>query len=291
LVAGAAIVALVAVGVLVMLPEDEVASTKRPGCDSDAECKPGTSCIGRGCLILLSAEDPVLWRDDVKAQLDPQLPWKPRNKFGQKLPPAARCPAAKGKGIKPDESRTTRVLKVSVYEISGQGLRLYQRIKAKSNMWLDALRLWFPTLSKIASDRVCASPEVDSLTVGSGRWRGRNAQRIDLALKRAVPAETVTGAAVSVEAPLPPAAPDGSRLLDLGLDPVFESGSAEHTVVALPLGADLTTIDGPPPVDQRLLTGYVAYYWQHGRSPSELAIRFRVPDKQHRRLDLAELSP
>ena len=66
---------------------------------------------------------------------------------------------------------------------------------------------------------------------------------------------------------------------------------SEHTVVALPLGSDVLSIQGPQPSGQRLLTGYVAYYWAHGELPSEIAVRFRLPEVSGRVLDVAELNP
>lgn len=288
---GVAIALVVATVAFLMVPASEQDADRRPGCDTDDDCKPGTSCIARGCLIMLSAESPDLWREDVRDQLDPAVPWQPRSKFGEKLQLADRCPAPAGKGIKPDESRVSRVLKVTVYEVDAEHLRIHQQVKAKGDLWLDALRLWFPTVGELSPKQICVSPEVDSVSIGQGRWRGKSARRVDLLLKRAVPAGTITGAAINIESPLPPASPEGLRTLELGLDPVFESAAAEHTVFAVPLGAYVTTIDGPPPTDQRLLSGYVAYYWEHGKSGSEVAVRFQVPAKTTRRLELTELNP
>jgi hypothetical protein len=285
--------AAVVVLVLVLVPwSDETDERGKPrGCQSDADCKAGSVCLGRGCLILLSSEHAGIWRDDVAAQLDGGVSWKPRSVFGQKVVRASECPVATGQVEKPDESRAMPVLKITVFELANDGLRVHEQLAARGAVWLDALRFWLPPGVEVDPAETCASPSVDRATIGKGRWRGKTAHWVDVSLKQAAPAGKVTGATVMVEAALPAADAEGVRRLAVGLDPVFDEQMHEHTIVALPLGSDVLGIEGPPPTGQRLLSGFVAYYWEHGERPSEMAVRFRLPEFSSRTLDVTELNP
>ena len=64
-----------------------------------------------------------------------------------------------------------------------------------------------------------------------------------------------------------------------------------HTVASFPLGTDVIAISGPPPTQQRLLQGHVAYYWEHKDRPSNVSIRFRSSDEAHEPLDITEVKP
>jgi hypothetical protein len=286
---GAAVVVALVV-VLVPWSEETEEQQKPSGCLSDGDCKAGSVCLGRGCLILLSSEHTGIWRDDVAAQLDGGVSWKPRRVFGQRVVQASECPVATGPVDKPDESRATPVLKITVVEVAQDGLRVHKQLAAKGAVWLDTLRFWFPPGVEVDPQKTCASPSVDRAGVGQGRWRGKTAHRVDVSLKQAAPAGKVTGATVMTETALPKADAEGVRRLAVGLDPVFDE-LKEHTVVALPLGSDVIGIEGPPPTGQRLLTGFVAYYWEHGERPSEMALRFRLPEFSSRVLDVTELNP
>jgi hypothetical protein len=286
--------AAVVIGLVVLfvsLPEEEDDVRKPWGCQSDADCKTGSVCLARGCLILLSSELPDMWRDDVASQLDAGVPWEPRPTFGKKVLPASECPADVGAVEKPDESRAMPVLKVSVFELTDDGLRVHKQMAAKGAVWLDALRFWLPPGIAIGTGETCSSPGVDRIAVGQGRWRGKTAHYVDVSLKQAAPAGKVTGATVMVKTELPAADKEGTRTLAIGLDPVFEEHTSEHTVVALPLGSDVVAIEGPPPTGQRLLSGFVGYYWEHADLPSELAVRFRLPPVSGSVLDVTELNP
>jgi hypothetical protein len=288
-VGGALVVAVVLA--IVLWPDQDGAPAASRGCRSDDECKPGSACLAGGCLILLSSEHPGIWHDDVAAQVDAGPAWKPHAAFGEKVLAASRCPARTGAVEKPDESRTTPVLKITVFELVEDGLRVHRQLAAKGQLWLDALRFWFPSGVAIAPERICVSSGVDHVAVGEERWRGKTAGFVDVALERAAPAGRVAVAAVSVHAPLPAADAEGVRTLALGLDKVFDEQMAEHTIVALPLGSDVLALQGPPPTSQRLLRGFVAYYWEHGDRASELALRFRLGPSADRVLDVTQLKP
>jgi hypothetical protein len=188
-------------------------------------------------------------------------------------------------------SRTVPEVKITVYELADDGMRVHKQMAAKGEVWLDTLRFWMPPGLPVDAKQTCASPAVDQIAVGKGRWRGKTASWIDVSLKQAAPAGRLTEAAVLTETPLPEADLEGVRTLALGLDPVFDEQASEHTVVALPLGSDVLSLQGPPPTGQRLLTGYVAYYWEHGDRPSEMAVKFRLPEISGKVLDVTELSP
>jgi hypothetical protein len=287
---GGAVVIAVVVAV-VLLPGEEDQREQVRGCRSDDDCRAGSVCLARGCLILLSSEHQGIWRDDVGAQLDAGASWKPRPRFGKKLSKASQCPAPAGKFDKPDMSRTVPEVKITVYELADDGMRLHKQMAAKGEVWLDALRFWMPPGLTIDANKICASSKVDQIAAGKGRWRGKTASFVDVSLKQAAPAGRLTEATVTAETPLPEADAEGVRTLALGLDPVFDEQASEHTVVALPLGSDVLSLQGPPPTGQRLLTGYVAYYWEHGERPSELAFKFRLPKASGKVLDVSELNP
>ncbi|MBW2276560.1 MAG: hypothetical protein JRF63_03645 [Deltaproteobacteria bacterium] len=288
---GAAVVIAVVLAVI-LLPDDPVGTEgKRTGCSSDEDCRAGSVCLARGCLILLSSEHHGIWRDDVAAQLDGGVSWKPRPKFGKKVIEASECPAAVGTVEKPDESRTVPVVKITVFELTGDGMRLHKQMAAKGELWLDALRFWMPPGVTIDQAKICVSPGVDQIAVGKGRWRGKTAHRVDVSLVRAAPAGRVAEVSVVSETALPEADAEGARSLSVGLDQVFDEQMSEHTIVALPLGADVLAIQGPQPSGQRLLTGYLAYYWDHGELPSEIAVKFRLPAVPGKVLDVTEINP
>jgi len=289
-VIGAAIVAAVVAAVL-LWPEEEGGAEGPRGCRSDDDCRAGSVCLARGCVILLSSEHQGIWRDDVQAQLDAGVSWKPRPKFGKKVTPASQCPAAQGKVEKPDESRTVPVVRITVFELAHDGMRVHEQMGAKGEVWLDGLRFWMPPGLKVEPGKTCASPAVDRIAVGTGSWRGQSAQYIDASLKQAAPAGRVTEATVMAGTALPAADAEGVRTVALALDPVFDEQASEHTVVALPLGSDVLALQGPPPTGQRLLSGFLAYYWEHGDRPSELAIKFRLPPTTGQVLDVTELNP
>lgn len=290
IVLGAAVVIALVVAV-VLWPDDPDDQKQARGCRSDEDCRAGSVCLARGCLILLSSEHQGMWRDDVGSQLDAGASWKPRPKFGKKVAKTSQCPAPVGEFDKPDMSRTVPEVKITVYELADDAMRVHRQMAAKGEVWLDALRFWFPPGLVVDAKKCCASQAVDQIAVGKGRWRGKTAHFIDVSLKQAAPAGRLTEAAVTAEIALPAADAEGVRTLALGLDPVFDEQASEHTVVALPLGSDVLSLQGPPPTGQRLLTGYVAYYWDHGDRPSEMAVKFRLPEILGKVLDVSELNP
>ncbi|HUU21075.1 MAG TPA: hypothetical protein VM389_00940, partial [Phycisphaerae bacterium] len=92
--------------ILVFGPPEKPAPDRRSGggCETSADCPEHAVCAARGCLILLPSEFETMWEEDVRAQLDPAVPWKPPSFFGEKLLPADVCPAPSGTVAAPDEN-------------------------------------------------------------------------------------------------------------------------------------------------------------------------------------------
>jgi hypothetical protein len=96
--------------------------------------------------------------------------------------------------------------------------------------------------------------------------------------------------AVSVETELPPADSDGFRTVKIPLEPVADDAVAV-TAVAVPLGADVARMGGPAPARQRLLPGFVVYYWRHTAERGTVAIAFDLRAAGGAELSLDDIKP
>jgi hypothetical protein len=114
---------------------------------------------------------------------------------------------------------------------------------------------------------------------------------VDATLTQTVPVGAVSSAAVAVCQTLAPPDAEGGRMLSFSLPSVFGGDIRRHTVVAFPLGADINSLTGPPPKQQRLLRGFVAYYWEHKPRASRVSINYKLPDKENPKLDLTAVNP
>jgi hypothetical protein len=292
-VAVATVAGSIAVAVLFGPPE-KPAPDRRPGsgCESSADCPAHAVCAARGCLILLPSEFQTMWEEDVAAQRDPAARWKPPSFFGEKLLPADVCPAPAGTVAPPDENHLQILTKTTVFDFGGDEPAVHRQLRTRGTMWFESVRFWMPAGFGEARDQgtVCVSSGVLAAATGRGKWRGREAAYVDVSLPQAIPVGQEARAAVSMPLEQLPADGQGYRTLELALDPVFD-GAVERTAVALPLGTDVAALDGVLPARQRLLTGYVAYVWEHGDAPGKAAVRFRLPANLDRRLDIRELNP
>jgi len=202
------------------------------------------------------------------------------------------CPAPAGTVAPPDESHLHHLVKITVVDLGAERPTVFRQLRTRGSMWFESLRFWLPAGldAETVPEAVCVSAGLPATAVGSGRWRGKEAPYIDVSLPQSLPVGREAQAAVSVPIVLPEADERGYRLLELGLDPVFD-GAVERTAVALPLGTDVAAIEGPVPARQRLLTGYAAYVWDHGQDPARIAVRYRLPAGGRQRLDIGELNP
>ncbi len=265
------------------------------GCKSDAECGPKNICAAGGCLILISSELPDIWRDDVRHQLIPPdggPAWQPAPTYGEKLLEPSICPAPTGKMDPPNEKKLSPIVRATVFDIRPREIRLYKHMRAQASVWIDALRFWFPGFDKLDAPTVCASDKVAHVKIGTASYRGKTETYIDTALARAAPAGVVSAAAVSVRRELPQADKDDIRTLSFDLEAIIGTTARYHTIVTVPLGMEVLGIQGPPPTQQRLLIGFVAYYWEHGAGASHVGLRFRIPEVlEAPNLDLGKLNP
>ena len=285
------VVVVVVIVTTVLLRPDESGTDKARRCESNSDCARGSMCAAGGCLVMLSSEHLGMWHDDIMAQLDAGAPWHPLSAFGEKIAPTPICPAKKGKVTSPDKKHTTPKAAVTVYEIDVDRLKVHKQQKVQGTMWLDSIRFWFPGEKTLSAADLCVSASVDKVALTSKTVNGYRGTRIDTSLRQSVPVGAVAAATLTAMNDLPKEDELEARTLSFPLAPIAGREAIARTVIALPLGADLLSIEGPPPIRQRLLTGYVAYYWTHGDSQSDVTIVFRVPDTKMGKLDLDELNP
>ncbi len=284
-------VVVVVIVVIVMLRHDEPTADKAHRCESNGDCARGSMCAAGGCLVMLSDEHLGMWRDDIMAQIDAGVPWRPLSAFGEKIAPTPICPATEGKVTSPDKKHTTPKVAVTVYEVDLDWIKVHKQQKVQGTMWLDSIRFWFPGKKTLQTTDLCVSASVDRVALARKTAHGYQGTRVDTSLRQSVPVGAVAAATLTARSDLPEEKKDGMRTLSFPLPPVTGREAIARTVLAVPLGADLSSIEGPPPIKQRLLTGYVAYYWTHGDTQSDVTVVFRVPRTKMGNLDLDELNP
>ena len=285
------VVVVVVVVTIILLRPDEPGQDKTRRCESNSDCSRASMCAAGGCLVMLSSEHLGMWRDDIRAQLDAGVPWHPLSAFGEKITPTPICPAKPGKIASPDKKHTTPKVAVTVYEIDVDRIKIHKQQKVQGTMWLDSIRFWFPGKKTLSTSDMCVSASADRVAIAPKSVHGYQGTQIDVSLRQSVPVGAVASAALTASTDLPKEGALEARTLSIPLPPIAGPDAIARTVIAFPLGADLLSIEGPPPLRQRLLTGYVAYYWTHGDSQSDVTVVFRVPATKMGNLDLDELNP
>jgi hypothetical protein len=258
---------------------------KNEGCAKDIDCGAGRICALNGCLPLISSERASNWRADLAAQLSPKSTWHPRPTYGEKWVFADVCPIPTGTAAPLEEGRVSLVHQTRVFEILADKVRIHVQKRERGARWLEAMRLVFPIGGPLDLKRACASAEVSQAEVARGRT-----DTLSVALKQTVPAGALASATVSVETELPPAGRDGLRTLKIPLEPVAD-GAIAVTVAAVPLGANIARMGGPAPARQRLLSGFVAYYWRHSKERGTVAIAFDLRAAGAAKLSLDDIKP
>ncbi len=284
---GALLLVIVA-ATIVVAGSGEEDTLSLPGCADDTACGAGRVCLNRGCQVLLSSEYAGLWHSEVEAQLTPGGGWKPRSDPGEKIPPAVTCPASEGKVPEPRLRKMSVVMKVQVLELGLQRVRHYLYQRVKGSVWIDALRFHFPTGAKLDGARICQGAGVAHVSVGKDA-----AQRafVDVALGQASPAGVDAKGAVSLWVEQKETDTEGERIISFNLEPIIGDGKRYRTVLAVPLGADVLAINGPPPAEQRLLKGFVAYYWNHKETLSDVSVTYRLANVSPLPLDYTTVRP
>ena len=282
------LVVLAAVVVIVVLSSGEEAPEKKRGCENDEACGPGKVCLNRGCVMLLASEHRDLWHHEVNAQLDAGDKWEARKTVGEKLSPLTPCPAKKGEVPPPRLDKIVVSTKVHLFEVGPSAVSHYQFLKVKVSVWIDALRIYFPTKKKIEPHQVCASADVTEVAPGVD---GKKRAFVDASLRKAAPANVDARAAVAVKRAPPPPDKEGKRELTFTLEPVIGDKKEYHTVLALPLGSDVLSINGPPPTEQRLQKGFITYYWTHKADLKEITVGYKVHQKSPYPLNIENIAP
>lgn len=279
-----ALVAAVAT-IFTSAPEDQGKTQK--GCSSDGDCGGGRICASGGCLLLIPNENPAVWRNEVQNQLDPKKIWEPYPAFGVKLEPRSRCDVPREDIELPNSSQVTVTSEAAVYEVLPDGLWLHLYQTAEARIWIEAISWILPPSFDTPPKTICAGSGVSSVETGSAAGI-----RIAAGLKHTVPVGGQAKAEVSVLLDLPAANSLEERTLVLPLAAKNARSSKEITAAAFPLGADIIAMEGPVPRAQRLLDGFVAYYWEHQTQRSEAAVRFTLPEgKNTKRLDITSVRP
>jgi hypothetical protein len=258
---------------------------KIAGCAVDGECGAGRFCARGGCLPLLGSERAIDWHADLDALELSGAAWKPRAAYGEKLARAQACPAKIGKAELLDAGKIVLVHRAQVFEVLGDRIRIYVQNRMRGFQWLEAMRVSFPSVNKINLQKLCSSSSVSNVATVD-----RHPDAVDAALAQAAPAGAVASAALSYETDLPKADADGLRTLEIPLESAMGEAPIV-TVVALPLGTHVARMSGPEPSRERLLTGFVAYYWKHGKTRGQVSISFTSRALPGLELALEEVKP
>jgi len=291
---GCGLLVVAAISMIVQLLSPLEHEPEIDGCSDEKGCPEGLFCAARGCVVLLQNEFPDVWAEDVASQLDtdPETPkWELPSTFGEKLPLALKCDVPEKKVEQFDESKILAVRMVRIFDLGVDGAKVYRYSRSRGSIWVGALRFWLDRDQKPEPETVCASPGLTAVARGTGLHQGTEKAYVDGELARAVPADVEATGAIAHQMILPAADVEGYRTLSFDLLPAILEGQRFHTVVAVPLGSDVSSIDGSAPARQRLLTGFIAYYWEHPKTRSRVHFRFRLPKEGGSALNISEVKP
>ena len=255
------------------------------GCEVDADCGAGRLCARGGCFPLARSESARDWRTDLDAMSLAGPSWRPRETYGERLTRAAACPPKAAEANPLAQGKISLVLRTQVIEVRGGAMRIHVQNRMRGALWVEALRFAFPGVRRIDPGRMCASEGVAGISLEEGRPGA-----VDAALVQSVPAGSVASAALSLEVDLPKPDRDGLRTLEIPLEPA-PPDAAIVTVLALPLGTNVARLSGAEPSRQRLLPGFVAYYWRHAAVPGRVSVSFASKVAPGAELALDEVKP
>lgn len=294
LIGGVALLGVFFVVAIIWLLSSPEESALVDGCVDSSGCPAGQFCAAGGCVVLLPNEYPNVWAEDIALQLDsdPETPdWELPSSFGERLPPTKTCPADE-KDVEPfDEGKMFHKHITRVFDLGQTPAVVYRYLRTQGSIWVGTLRFWLDDQVEPAPETVCTSAEIVAFSRGLGNHHGSKKAYIDGELARSVPADVDAMGAVSYQIPLTKPDPEGMRILSFDLPPVILPDQRFFTVVGVPLGAEVPSIGGAKPTLQRLLTGYIAYYWEHTKTKSHVDFRFRSPENKGEVLDISEVRP
>jgi hypothetical protein len=292
---GIAAAVIVAIVVFLIVTSKSGDVEEETGCRSDQDCSGGRMCASGGCIIMLASEHRGLWQEDIKLQNIPSdggPEWAPHKTAGERLPATSVCPVPRKKVSTPNEGKTLALANATVHVFDSEEITVFGYRRAKSEVWIDSLRIWFPGQETISTTTpICGSRDVAAVKSGQGQHLGKKSFYINTSLKKAAPAGAATSAAVSFKRPIGPADPEGYRTSSLFLAPAIGGDTRYYSVIILPLGTDIISIKGPPPAQQRLSRGYFSYYWEHDASMNDVTIRYRVPENTSLSIDFSTVNP
>jgi hypothetical protein len=227
-----------------------------------------------------------LWRDALQAQLDGGVGWAVEKQFGEALVAETVCPAPLGDVPPPQLDRMTLRARIHVFEMAPERIVHHQYQKAVGSVWLDVLRFSFSTVKTISPSAVCAPPNVSRVRFGND---GKH-PFADVALLAAAPAGKEISAGLALLSPAVAPDKEGFSQFTIDLAPRTVPGMKLVSVVTFPLGSDVVAIDGLAPDEQRLLSGYMAYYFVHTNQRRSVQFRYRISEAAPP-LSLEEVQP
>lgn len=270
--AGAAAVTIVGILLFWALSGEDAPVPALDGCQSDADCDNGGFCGGGGCIVLMSSEHRGIWRDAIAAQAAPGSTWKADKDAVEGLAAETVCPVPLKAVPEPQIERMRVEAVARVIEIGCDRLRVHQYQKVKGEVWVDVLRFELDPLSTADPTGACGTENAAGLRMTKGVL-GKPAA--DVLLQTAVPAGKSVTAGIAFSGPAPEADANGHATLRLPLLPPSMPGTAEHSIVAFPIGTDIFSVSGPKPARQKLIKGYVLYDFVHAESPATTVFEYK----------------
>ncbi len=282
-----AVLALIVTVVILFSTGNEVKAPPPVGCQRDADCSDGRFCARGGCIVLMSSEHRGIWLDAIKAQTAPGNTWRADKEVGVLLGAETICPLPSAAVPNPRINRMTVLADVHVLEVGDTDIRVHLHRQVQGEVWVDALRFDLSAYPPLDSPEFCGTENV----VGIRAPKGASAHpRADILLKSAAPAGKPVAAGISYKTAAPSSNTDGRTVLKVAIEAPRLPGTAEHTMVAFPLGTDIDTISGPKPARQKLVKGFVLYDFVHTSSPTTAAFTYKINKDLAASLDVSSES-
>ncbi|MBN2802479.1 MAG: hypothetical protein JXR91_05260 [Deltaproteobacteria bacterium] len=290
----AMVVFLLAAGVILYFSIRTTKHKTGDGCLGDGDCKGGYLCAAGGCITLLSDEIPSMWHDGLNRQSGEseksEEPWAPRPSYGIALIDASLCSGEYRENLKASKNGgvVTTEYAVTVIEVGANFVRTIKQAKSSSSMWLNRMSFNFDPLGDGEGEPLfCHSKNIDEISV-------KNLSAVisvQAALSQSSPANAPAESSVSMRNSLTFSGKKKNTEISFSLSPVRGTDKKESTVLAIPLGTEIMAMSGPAPFKQRLLTGYVAYYWKNSSKRGVVSVKMKLPSKVKKSLDLREVKP
>lgn len=262
--------------------------TRENDCRASKGCPARHVCALGGCIPLIPDEPEVMWKSEIAAQSgDSEKSWSPRPAFGDALLDAPLCSNIEKNTLEKQKGGVISIQRgIAVYAFSTQDVKVVLQKKASSSMWQDYIKFQFPRTTLTGTPTYCISENLNGIKVLPNKVE----TGVAAVLNEAAPANVPFTVAMMERRPL--GAQAASEIsYDIVLPPVRTKDREDTSVLVLPLGTDVLSMEGPAAANQRLLQGYVAYYFNHTETRSKITIRMRLPTTPSLPLDFSQLKP